>query len=81
MRIHRSSGESWTKNVGVSTYIFIGLIMSLVPILESKSQNGTQIFKSLKLVPFFVKTSHVCPFREVKIDVVRRSVTCQFLDF
>jgi len=37
--------------------------MPLVPILESKSQNGTQIFKSLKLVPFFVKTSHVCPFR------------------
>jgi len=36
--------------------------MPLVPILESKSQNGTQIFKSLKLVPFFVKTSQVCPF-------------------
>jgi len=35
--------------------------MSFVPILESKSQNGTQIFKSLKMVPFFVKTSHVCP--------------------
>jgi len=27
--------------------------MPLVPILESKYQNGTQIFKSLKLVPFF----------------------------
>jgi len=37
--------------------------MPLVPILESKSQNGTQIFKSLKMVHFFVKTSHVCPFR------------------
>jgi len=35
--------------------------MSLVHILESKSQNGTRIFKSLKLVPFFVKTSQVCP--------------------
>jgi len=40
-----------------------GLIMLLVPSLESKSQNGTQIFKSLKMVPFFVETSHVCPFR------------------
>jgi len=30
--------------------------MPLVPILESKSQNGTQNFKSLKLVPFFVKS-------------------------
>jgi len=39
-----------------------GLVMPLAPILESKSQNGTQIFKSLKLVPFFVKTSHVFPF-------------------
>jgi len=39
-----------------------GLIMSLVPNLESKSLNGTQIFRSLKLVPFFVKTSQVCPF-------------------
>jgi len=37
--------------------------MSLVPILESKSQNGTQIFKNLKMVFFFVETSHVCPFR------------------
>jgi len=37
--------------------------MPLVPILESKSQNGTQIFKSLKIVPFFVEMSHVCPFR------------------
>jgi len=36
--------------------------MPLVSILESKSQNGIQIFKSLKLVPFFVKTSHVCHF-------------------
>jgi len=35
--------------------------MSLVPILESNSQLGTQIFKSLKMVPFFVKTSQVCP--------------------
>jgi len=33
--------------------------MSLVPILESKFQNAIQIFKSLKLVPFFVKTSHI----------------------
>jgi len=31
--------------------------MSLVPILKSKSQFGTRIFKSLKFVPFFVKTS------------------------
>jgi len=30
--------------------------MSLVSILESKSQDATQIFKSLKWVPFFVKT-------------------------
>jgi len=37
--------------------------MPLVPILESKSQNGTQIFKSLKMAPFFVKTSHVCPVK------------------
>jgi len=37
--------------------------MPLVRILESKSQNGTQIFKSLKMVPFFVETSHVCPSR------------------
>jgi len=37
--------------------------MPLVPILESKSQNGTQILKSLKMIPFFVETSHVCPFR------------------
>jgi len=37
--------------------------MSLISILESKSQNGTQIFKSLKMVSFFVETSHVCPFR------------------
>jgi len=37
--------------------------MPLVPILESKSQNGTQIFESLEMVPFFVETSHVCPFR------------------
>jgi len=37
--------------------------MSLVSILESKSQNGTQIFKNLKMVPFFVETSHVCPCR------------------
>jgi len=37
--------------------------MPLVPILESKSQNGTQIFKSLKMVSFFVETSHVCPSR------------------
>ena len=29
--------------------------MPLVPILESKSQNGTQIFKSLKMVPFLLK--------------------------
>jgi len=29
--------------------------MSLVPILESKSQNGIQIFKSLKIVPFLLK--------------------------
>ena len=29
--------------------------MPLVPILESKSQNGIQIFKSLKMVPFFLK--------------------------
>ena len=29
--------------------------MFLVPILESKSQNGTQIFKSLKMVPFLLK--------------------------
>jgi len=36
--------------------------MPLVPILESKSQNGTQIFTSLKIVIFFVETSHVCPF-------------------
>jgi len=55
--------------------------MPLVPILESKSQNGTQIFKSLKLIPFFVKTSHVCPFCQVKVDTVRGSATCQFLDF
>jgi len=40
-----------------------GLIMPLVPILESKSQNGTQMFKNLKMVPFFVETSHVCPCR------------------
>jgi len=51
----------------LSLYLFIlilfkGLIMPLVPILESKSQNGTQIFKSFKLVSSFVKTSHVCPF-------------------
>jgi len=37
--------------------------MPLVPILESKFQNGIQILKSLKIVPFFVETSHVCPFR------------------
>jgi len=37
--------------------------MPLVPFLESKSQNGTQIFKSLKMAPFFVETSHVCLFR------------------
>jgi len=37
--------------------------MPLVSILESKSQNGTKIFKSLKLVPFFDKTSHICHFR------------------
>jgi len=36
--------------------------MPLVSILESKFQNGTQIFKSLKLIPSFVKTSHICPF-------------------
>jgi len=42
-------------------YNFV-LIMPLVPILESKSQLGIQIFKSHKLVPFFVKTSQVCPF-------------------
>ena len=35
--------------------------MPLVSILESKSQIGTQIFKSLKLVPYFVKTSQVFP--------------------
>ena len=29
--------------------------MPLVPILESKSQNGTQIFKSLKMVPFLLE--------------------------
>jgi len=34
---------------------FKDLIMPLVPILESKSQNGTQIFKSLKMVPFLLK--------------------------
>jgi len=32
----------------------IGLIMSLVPILDSKSQIGTRIFENLKLVPFIV---------------------------
>jgi len=37
--------------------------MPLVPILELKSQNGTQIFKSLKMVLFFVEMSHVCPSR------------------
>jgi len=37
--------------------------MPMVPILESKSQNGTQIFKSLKMVPFFVETFDVCPCR------------------
>jgi len=36
--------------------------MPLVPILESKFQNGTQICKSLKLVHFFVRTYQVCPF-------------------
>jgi len=36
--------------------------MPLVPILESKSQLRTQIFKSLKMIPFFVKTSQVCHF-------------------
>jgi len=36
--------------------------MPLVSILELKSQNGTQIFKSLNMVFFFVKTFHVCPF-------------------
>jgi len=55
--------------------------MPLIPILESKSQNGTQILKSLKIVYFFVETSHVCPFHEVKVNTVRGSVTCQFLDF
>jgi len=35
--------------------------VSLVPILKSKSQFGIQIFKSLKMVSFFVKTSQVCP--------------------
>ena len=29
--------------------------MPLIPILESKSQNGIQIFKSLKLIPFLLK--------------------------
>jgi len=37
--------------------------MPLVSILESKSQNGTQILKSPKMVPFFIETSHVFPFR------------------
>jgi len=55
--------------------------MSLVSILQSKSQNDTQIFKSLKLVPFFVKTSQICSFYWVKVDAVRGSATCQFLDF
>jgi len=36
-------------------YLKFGLIISLVSILESKSQNGTQIFKSLKIVSFFLK--------------------------
>jgi len=44
-------------------FLYFGLIMPMVPILESKSQNGTQIFKSLKMVPFFVETFDVCPCR------------------
>jgi len=47
--------------------------MPLISILESKSQNGTQIFTSLKMVPFFVKMSHV--------DAVRQSAMCQFPNF
>jgi len=33
------------------------------PILKFKSQNNIQIFKSLKMVSFFIETSHVCPCR------------------
>ena len=62
--VHSSMDEYWNAKSHVSASINKkGLIMHLVPILESKSQNGTQIFKSLKMVSFFVETSHVCPFR------------------
>ena len=50
------------KHINRVIFLKKGLIMPLVIILESKSQNGTQIFKSFKLVPFFVKMSQVCPF-------------------
>jgi len=46
--------------------------MSLVLILEAKSQNDTQIFKSFKLIPFLLKRLKFALFVKSRLTSLER---------